>query len=113
MFIQLTDALAQMRQLDERGRPVPFTVEVTTCNEATGTGGDNLLLENWVLNQKAGRPSSTPGAGTRRVRRTPAEAAPRNEYADLMRTLRNPANDQLRQIHIRLITAFNGLIILW
>ena len=109
MFIQLTEALATMRQTDERGRPVPFTVEVTTCNEVTGTGGLNLTLENWIL-------ASVKPAGSanneRKVRKTTAPT-PRNEYGEHMRRVKNPANDEIRQIHIRLITAFNGLIVLW
>ena len=111
MFIQLTDALRTMRQTDERGRAVPFSLEATTCDEERDTGGDNLVLTNWVL-ASVGRTEQPGGPGTRRVRKT-QEPRPVDEYADHMRLLRNPANDQLREVHIRLITSFNGLIVLW
>lgn len=107
-FIQLTDALAHMRRVDERGRPVPFSLEVTTCDEQRGTGGQNLVLTNWVLLRTA---KTTP-RNEQRLRRT-SEPTPQNELADHMRRVKNPANDEVRQIHIRLITAFNGQLILW
>jgi hypothetical protein len=107
MFIQLSEALATMRKLDERGRPLPFSLEVTTCDEQRDTGGENLVLTNWVLHG----PKATPN-NERRVRK-PQPPKPVNELADQMRNVRNPANGEIRQISIRLITVFNGLLILW
>lgn len=110
MFVQLLDALATMRCLDERGRPVPFSLEVTTCDEQRDTGGENLVLTNWVLLQA--RPAGQAN-NEKRVRRTTEPKARPSELAEQVRKVKNPLNDEIRTIAIRLITAFNGQEVLW
>ena len=50
--IYLKDVLAQMRQLDEHKKPIPFSLAVRTYNRQNGSGGKLNIYHNATLMQQ-------------------------------------------------------------
>ena len=108
MVIQLNDALKQMEARDERRRPVPFSVEFCTCDEERGTGGELIRLDNVVLaRDRDSRPKRQTGATIP----TPAKEA--SEWENATRNFYILDNEQIRKAHIRLITLFNNMEVVY
>ena len=102
--------LRQMERTDERGRPQPFSVTLTTCDEVRQTGGKLLALEHVVLSRLV--PRTEPGLVAPTKRKPQAVPAPPKRRDTQTRNLFNPLTQDTLTCHIRLITRFNGQIVI-
>ncbi|MGI4865442.1 MAG: hypothetical protein ACRYFZ_16080 [Janthinobacterium lividum] len=103
-MIQLKDVLHRLEKpsRDRQGQPVPVQIEFVTCDEKKGTGGELVSLDGVVLAKlttsaapKVGRPTSE-FFGKRA-----------NEWHNGTRNFYHVVSQQVRKVHIRLITQFN------
>ncbi|MBS7565152.1 hypothetical protein KHS38_12125 [Mucilaginibacter sp. Bleaf8] len=86
--ITLDEALAMMNQVDRKGKPVPFSIEVPTCDLNRKRGGTRLIYEKAVLTNP----------GSRRQYR---------QYNGVI-NIRAVGNKEVRSIHPILIKKVNG-----
>lgn len=81
----------------------PFSVEFVTCDLKRKRGGEIISVEGAVLMR-----TTTDRANEQQSKPTNATTTrSANEYENATRNLLLP-NNQVRKIHIRLITKFNG-----
>lgn len=112
-MLTVQEMLRTMERLDERGRPQPFSLTLTTCDEKRKKGGKVLKLENVVLAKLAGDKPQPPTPHVRKQKPlgSPA-AAPQRGRDTQTRNLYIPLTGETITCHIRLITRFNGQIII-
>ena len=89
----LKDVLAEMRKLDERKKPIPFSITVRTYNKQNGFGGKLLIYHNATLMQQ---PKS----------KKDFEKNP-NHWDNKTRNIKL-ADGSIKKIIILFIVAFNG-----
>ncbi|MBD3627597.1 hypothetical protein [Cyclobacterium sp.] len=105
--IRLRDALRAMDRLDHKGNPTPFTITFYTADRKRDTGGKKMTIEGGILSKHAkGLPMHM-----RRVDGFGGSKAPRH-YQNATRNVSSP-DGSITTVHIRLITHFNGLRIIW
>lgn len=105
-YIRLGQALDQMDQVDENGKPVPFQIKFVTANRQSKSGGEIVELKSAVKcdGQRNGqmvvdhreKPASSSG------KPTPKDP---NHWVNATRNILLP-NGQIRKIHLRLIIEF-------
>lgn len=81
----------------------PFSVKVVTCDIERNTGGKIVTFEKAILNQPR-RKKYKPSNKTKIFK----PKKHRNNYDHNTRTIRLLGSDQIRTIHVQLITEFNG-----
>jgi len=105
-WIRLSEALAQMDQVDETGKPRKFQMRFVTANRKEGTGGEIIEIKD----------------GHKIVGKRDGEVVidKRKVYSDVPKLSRDPhhwinstrniilPNGQIRKVHIRLIIEFNN-----
>lgn len=101
MTIALKDALREMDRIDEKGNPVPFSIEFCTCDENRKTGGELIFLEGVVLARNV---KKIP----RYVRKESTPGKKANEWQSATRNILIPSSGEIRKCSIHLITMFNG-----
>ncbi|WP_313360106.1 hypothetical protein [Empedobacter sp.] len=98
--ILLSQVLSEMRKLDERKNPIPFTVSIRTFNKQNKSGGRFVTYENATLMQ----PPKTAGAV-----RLSQDIDFKNPNHWKNRTRNIKTNEGIKKIHILFIIKFNGL----
>ena len=107
-MIRLIDALNLMRDVDDDGNPVPFSVQYVTHNRRSKMGGELIDIPKAVVcvTMRKGkivydiRPKTV-------VKRNP------NHHQNNTRNFNIVGTDQIRKCNIRLITKFNGQKVVW
>lgn len=101
------EALAIIKQGDERGVPKPFAVAFCSCDEGAGSGGEIIRYEKAIWHVKGGRVEQNDS-----FERVNAMAAkpkrsktPKSNWSLRIRGL---DTDQIRQLHLDLILELNG-----
>ena len=98
--ILLSQVLSEMRKLDERKNPIPFTISIRTFNKQNKSGGRFVTYENATLMQ----PPKTAGAV-----RLSQDIDFKNPNHWKNRTRNIKTNEGIKKIHILFIIKFNGL----
>ena len=98
--ILLSQVLNEMRKLDERKNPIPFTISIRTFNTQNKSGGRFVTYENATLMQ----PPKTAG-----VVRLSQDIDFKNPNHWKNRTRNIKTNEGIKKIHILFIIKFNGL----
>ena len=98
--ILLSQVLNEMRKLDERKNPIPFTISIRTFNKQNKSGGRFVTYENATLMQ----PPKTAGAV-----RLSQDIDFKNPNHWKNRTRNIKTNEGIKKIHILFIIKFNGL----
>ena len=98
--ILLSQVLNEMRKLEERKNPIPFTISIRTFNTQNKSGGRFVTYENATLMQ----PPKT--AGVVRLSQDIDFKNP-NHWKNI--TLNIKTNEGIKKIHILFIIKFNGL----
>ena len=98
--ILLSQVLNEMRKLDERKNPIPFTISIRTFNTQNKSGGRFVTYENATLMQ----PPKT--AGVVRLSQLIDFKNP-NHWKNRTRNIKT--NEGIKKIHILFILKFNGL----
>lgn len=96
-MIFLNDVLKAMEELDQNNNLKPFSIEVVTADRSRRTGGEILSIENAVLTRTS-----------KEKRDSAIQTGSRNHYKNSTRNIKVLGTDQVRCIHIRLITKFNN-----
>lgn len=111
-YILLRDALTQMEQTVD-GKPCRFSITAISYDEQRGTGGELLEFKDVCLND----------VKTNFKHAVPLEH--RREQPVRISAIRNPhhrenktknlrhSNGQVRKIHLKLITHFNGINVIY
>lgn len=97
------EALVIIESCDERGVPIPFAIAFCTADEDEGTGGEILRYEKAVWHVKGGRVQNSDAF--ERVGSKQPKRSPKSNWTRLIRGL---DSDQLRKLHVHLITKING-----
>ena len=108
--IPLRQVLREMEKTDERGRPVPFHIEVCTCDEARDSGGELISYSAAVLARSVRRFRA---ASTTSTKGTSAPMRPSNEWRNQTRNLSAVDSSEIRKACIWLITMFNHQTVVW
>lgn len=92
-MIRLQEVLNKMQAVDKNGQLLPFSVVVITADRARKTGGEILEIESAVLAR--------------------LDKSDKDSYNQLSKkyssiNIKISDTDQIRAIHPRLITRFNG-----
>ena len=106
-MIKLADALKMMEYVDKHGKPVPFSVEFITANRKTNTGGEIIKKEGCILakfNKKLPQHVRNADGG--------GKSHQPKHYQNQTRNIQLP-EEGIVKIHIRLITQFNSMDIIW
>lgn len=96
-LVALADVIKKMNEIDGKGNPVPFNIEVCTLNRFTTKGGERLKMDNVIL-YKQKHVKKPSGDKTKMP----------NHYDNGTRNLMLLDSGEIRKIHIRLIEKFNG-----
>ncbi|WP_157466577.1 hypothetical protein [Cyclobacterium marinum] len=105
--IRLRDALRAMDRLDHKNRPVPFSIVFYTADKKLNKGGERKEIKGGVLTKHVkGLPIHI-----RRVDGFAGSKSPKH-YENATRNVSSP-DGSITKVHIRLITYFNGLRIIW
>ena len=103
--IFLSDVLAQMRQTDAQGDPIPFDIEWRTWNKQNKMGGKLRIEKNAILCMATDKEKDIVDVlrseNRERVRKNPNHFRHRTRNIELQ-------NGTVRKINILLITKFNG-----
>ena len=110
-MIQVAEMLRQMERTDERHRPQPFSLRVCTCDEKRKTGGKMLELAHVVLGRLVQPTGPAHASHLRKTRPQPEAERPARRDTQ-SRTVFNPATQETLTVHIRLITQFNGQLVI-
>lgn len=95
-----------MKQLDRQGKPIPFSVRVVEYNRQTKQGGRIVNYEGVTLTSADRKRRDDPPAVAEADGGNSTKKSP-NHYRNKTRNL-VLRNGEVRKIHIRLITRFNG-----
>ena len=98
--ILLSQVLNEMRKLDQKKNPIPFTISIRTFNTQNKSGGRFVTYENATLMQ----PPKTAG-----VVRLSQDIDFKNPNHWKNRTRNIKTNEGIKKIHILFIIKFNGL----
>ena len=90
----------EMKKLDDKKNPIPFTITVRTFNNQNKSGGKLITYENAVLMQAPKTP------GKIRLSQKIAFKNP-NHYANRTRNLKT--DQGIKKVNILFIIKFNGL----
>ena len=109
-YIRLGDALDQMDQTDQDGKPIPFQIKFVTANRKLLEGGDivELPVARKCIGKRQGkvifdkRDKKAVSSHNDSISRDP------RHWKNSTRNLLLP-NGQIRKVHIRLIIEFNNL----
>jgi hypothetical protein len=102
-IISIKQALQEMERLDERGRPVPFSIKYCTYNRAKKEGGELLDFEGvTLLRNHTGIPKP--------LKKENIVGPYRKNSPSGKRKILFP-NGEIREVHIRLIIRFNNLLV--
>lgn len=107
--IYLQDVLEQMRTLDTNGKVVPFSISVRTWQRFSHTGGS---LRTWdkakqVMKEENPNVNSVLSLRTKTKPRSILRRNP-NHFENKTRHIKVLPQNDIKKIHIRLITEFNG-----
>lgn len=107
-YIRLSEALEQMDQLDEFGKPARFQIKFVTANRNLGTGGEIIEIKNGrkCVGTRKGKVVFDMRKADARTTPPPIPKDP-HHWANSTRNILLP-NGQIRKVHIRLIIEFNG-----
>jgi len=104
--IHLSEALQQMRFIDENGKNKPFHVKFVTYNRTKNIGGEiiDLPAVQIVSTAKDNKPIFLPPvqANERSTGKNP------NHYSNNTVNFFIPSSGQIRKAHVRLILEFNN-----
>jgi hypothetical protein len=103
-FIRLTDALEQMDQLDNTGKPVKFQMKYVTHDKKRKTGGE--IIEIIDGRKCVGKRKGKVVFDTRKKAEEPKKTRNPHHWTKSTRNVILP-NGQIRKFHIRLIIEFN------
>ena len=95
----LSEVLKEMKQLDDKKNPIPFTITIRTFNNQNKNGGKLITYENAVLMQ----PPKIPGKVRLSQNRTFKNP---NHFANRTRNIKT--NLGIKKINILFIIQFNG-----
>lgn len=108
MFISFRDMVDMMKQKDEKGEPVPFDVEVFTCNMNSNKHSRLMKLEGYVL--------------AKLLKGTPA-VLKSNNHGDIRRMgkhwknrsmmLIHPKSKDYKRIYPTLVHSFNNMVMVY
>lgn len=98
--IFLSQVLKEMKKLDDKKNPIPFTITVRTFNNQNKSGGKLITYENAVLMQAP----KTPGKIRLSQKRTFKNP---NHYGNRTRNLKT--DEGIKKINILFIIKFNGV----
>lgn len=101
-LISWQEALTILENCDAKGVPIPFAIAFSTCDEGAGTGGEIIRYEKAIWHVKGGRVNQSDSH--ERVGSKPAKSVKQN----WVRKIRGLDTDQIRNVHIHLITEING-----
>lgn len=107
-IISLPDVLKQMEE------DKPFDIQFVTYDKRRGTSGDLIDVEKARCTFKRSdrsKDANTPTVPAADILDVPVSRKP-NHYENATRNLILP-NGQVRKLHIRLITQFNGKTVIW
>ena len=108
--IFLKDALKKMEERDEKGLLIPFSIRLYKANRKTKQAGKLLYLENCVLSKLA---RYTPLKYRYRALALKGSSKRQNHLENSTRNVLLLNSQELVKIHIRLLTHFNGMAIIW
>ena len=105
--IRLRDALRAMDRLTHKNKPIPFSIIFYSADKKLKKGGERKEIKGGVLTKHVkGLPMHY-----RMVDGFGSSKSPRH-YENATRNISSP-DGSITKVHIRLITYFNGLRIIW
>jgi hypothetical protein len=107
--IHLPLVLDWMDRLDEKGKPVPFSITFCTYSATTKTGGERITIDNAikVIGKRNGNIIQSKPASEKAAPKNP------NHFRNQTRNIMVPGSNQIRKVRIRLIECFNGKKVIW
>lgn len=99
----LSEVLAEMKKLDEKKNPIPFTIDVRTLNRYNKSGG------RYVTHPSAELLQPPPRKGVKRLA-DPTEFKNPNHFKNRTRNIK--VNGEIIKINILFIIRFNGYSVL-
>lgn len=105
--ISVKDACELMKQVDNRKRPVPFSISYVTCDLERNIGGELISYESCTLSNPnlSGNRDYTPGHYDKLSTKNP------RHWFNGTRNIRPLGSQDIRKLHIWLMFEFNGMAV--
>lgn len=97
-----------MERKNEKGTPVPFSIQFTTANRSKGTGGEIIEVKRAILSKnRKGIPRFAKNDSVPQSKRSP------NHFANATRNIWSLDAERFFKVHIRLINKINNEEVTW
>ncbi len=113
-MIAVPDMLSQMERLDQRGQPIPFSIDFVTANLDKGTGGDVMRYEHAHLcfPNASGTRKFTPSRKIAAIQQLIKQGRSPDHVRNGTINIITPGN-QVTTVSIWLIRYFNNEKVIW
>ncbi len=111
-IILLSKVLETMRQLDEEGNPMPFSMEVRTWNNQNKMGGKLKIYDHAFLCMAKEKTKVRDWVKVLSVKTKEVKRKRPNHYKNYTRNI-ELSTGEVKKINILLITKFNGLEVVY
>lgn len=101
-MISLKDALAQMQQVDSKGKPVPFSLEFCTFSRQRHTGGSVVKVERAILSRLDNQIHNKKGTGLSNSSAVPSH------FTNKTRNIKLIPSGEIIKFRIRMLLKFNN-----
>lgn len=107
--MQLIPLSEVLKEMDKK--ELIKSISFVTADRKRGTGGELVTLKNVIQTGRTSKEGKTSGSGESTTEDRPARNP--NHWKNQTRNLRIAKSNQVRKVHIRLITEFNGQRVIW